>query len=74
MAAALPTEHPLKPRINAFDMLSSAATRFRYPTPAGRLPDPPDVMTIRKTPADLTILLGEAKAHVYGGNAAVSDH
>lgn len=41
MAAALPGEHPLRTAVLALDRYSSAATRYRYPNPAGRLAEPP---------------------------------
>jgi len=37
MAAALPPAHPMRMAINALDKYSSAATKYRYPSPAGRL-------------------------------------
>ena len=37
MAAALPPAHPMRMAINALDKDSSAATKYRYPSPAGRL-------------------------------------
>jgi HEPN domain-containing protein len=66
MANALPPEHPFKSRINEFDGLSSAATKYRYPTSSGWLPDAPDIDGLRKTLDDVTVLVGEAKAYVYG--------
>ena len=41
MAAALPPAHPMRMTINALDKYSSAATRYRYPSPAGRLANAP---------------------------------
>jgi HEPN domain-containing protein len=70
MASALPEGHTFKSRINEFDGLSSAATRYRYPTSSGWLPDVPDVDELRKTLDDLIVLVGEAKAYVYGPGPA----
>ena len=66
MASVLPDGHPFKSRINGFDGLSSAATKYRYPTSSGWLPEAPDIDGLRKTLDDLTIHVGEAKAYVYG--------
>lgn len=66
MASALPEGHPFKSRINEFDGLSSAATKYRYPTSSGWLPDSPDIDGLRKNLDDVTVLVEEAKAYVYG--------
>src|SRR5262249_35370180 len=65
MASALPEGHPFKSRINGFDGLSSAATKYRYPTPSGWLPETPDSESLRKTLNELTALVKEARAYVY---------
>jgi HEPN domain-containing protein len=41
LADMLPAEHSLKDRFLEFDSLSSAATRFRYPTASGAIASPP---------------------------------
>jgi HEPN domain-containing protein len=66
MAETLPADHPLKARIKALDMLSPAATKFRYPSPVGRIAEAPSADVIRKTLDDLETLLRDAKAYVYG--------
>jgi HEPN domain-containing protein len=66
MAESLPVAHPLRSRIKALDELSPAATRFRYPSPAGRLAEPPPKEVIRKTLDDLAGLLRDTKTYVYG--------
>jgi HEPN domain-containing protein len=66
MAEALPEDHSFKSRIRDLDELSPAATRFRYPSPTGRLADPPPIGFIRKTLDDLDVLLRDAKSYVYG--------
>src|ERR1043166_1964961 len=66
MASALPVGHPFKSRINEFDVLSSAATKYRYPTASGWLPETPDVESLRKTLDELDALAKEARAYVYG--------
>ena len=66
MASALPEGHPFKSRINGFDALSSAATKYRYPTASGWLPEGPDAEGLRRTLDDLAALVREAKAYTYG--------
>lgn len=66
MASALPEGHPFKSRINGFDPLSSAATKYRYPTASGWLPQTPDVEDLRKTLDELNALVREAEAYVSG--------
>src|ERR1043166_9589779 len=61
MASALPEGHPFKSRINGFDVLSSAATKYRYPTPSGWLPESPDSKSLRKILDELAALVKEAK-------------
>jgi HEPN domain-containing protein len=41
MAHALPDGHSWREKIAAFDHLSPASTRYRYPGPTGRLSPPP---------------------------------
>lgn len=55
MAEALPASHPLRTRVMDLDVLSPAATRYRYPSPTGRLGLPPD-------PAELARLLDAVDA------------
>lgn len=66
MASALPDGHPFKSRINGFDALSSAATKYRYPTASGWLSESPDGEGLRKTLDELAALVREAKAYVSG--------
>jgi HEPN domain-containing protein len=66
MAEVLPVDHPFKIRIKAFDQLSPAATKFRYPSPTGRLADPPSIDAIRKILDDLATLLRDARTYVCG--------
>jgi HEPN domain-containing protein len=62
MASALPEGHPFKSRINGFDALSSAATKYRYPTASGWLPEGPDVESLRQTLDEAAALVREARA------------
>ena len=64
MAAALPKEHPWREKLNAFDKHSPAATRYRYPSPTGRLFEPPDAEALRRDIDEIEALLGEAKRHL----------
>jgi HEPN domain-containing protein len=66
MAETLPEDHPFKSRIKALDELSTAATKFRYPSPTGRLAIPPSAEALRKTLDEIEVLLRDAKAHASG--------
>ncbi|MBF0374188.1 MAG: HEPN domain-containing protein [Alphaproteobacteria bacterium] len=61
MAAALPLDHPWRPRLMAFDHLSPAATVYRYPSPTGRLKPPPEEAALRTDVQRLRTLLAEAE-------------
>jgi HEPN domain-containing protein len=61
MASALPAGHPLKPRVNGLDRHSSAATMYRYPSPAGRLPPLPGTATLNEDIADLEAFILEVR-------------
>ncbi len=61
MAAALPDGHPLRQRVAGLDRHSAASTLFRYPSPGGRLPPPPDTATVNADITDLDAFLKEAK-------------
>lgn len=41
MVDLVPDENPLKPALREIDELAAYATAYRYPTPAGRIPDTP---------------------------------
>jgi len=62
MAAALPAEHPWRPRLMAFDRLSPAATRWRYPAPGGRLAPPPSLERLQADAAEIALALADAEA------------
>jgi len=61
MASALPVGHPLKQRVAGLDRHSSAATLYRYPSPAGRLPPLPDVATLNADIADVEAFIAEVR-------------
>lgn len=61
MAAALPPDHAWRSKLQGLDKHSPAATRFRYPSPSGRLPDPPDPGQIERDLAELAELLAAAR-------------
>jgi HEPN domain-containing protein len=62
MASALPVAHPLKQRVAGLDRHSGAATLYRYPSPVGRLPTPPDVSTVNADIADVEAFIAEVHA------------
>jgi len=61
MAEALPKGHPWVEKIKPLDRHSPAATRYRYPTMAGRLVDPPTTRALQRDVAELADLLEEAR-------------
>jgi HEPN domain-containing protein len=65
MASALPDSHPLKLRVAGLDRHSSAATLYRYPSPAGRLPPLPDVATLNSDIADADAFIAEVRAFLH---------
>lgn len=68
MASALPAEHPLKQRIAGLDRHSAAATLYRYPSPVGRLPPPPDAATISADAADVAAFIAEIRTFLAKGS------
>jgi HEPN domain-containing protein len=54
IGALLPVDHPMRPLVEARNYQSSASTRYRYPDPAGRVPQPPAAEEIRRRLADVT--------------------
>jgi len=62
IASALPSGHPLKQRVAALDRHSGAATFYRYPSPAGRLPPSPDAATLNADILDLEAFIAEVRA------------
>lgn len=64
MAASLPQGHSFKNALLDLDELSPAATKYRYPTPSGRLADPPPAEDLRFALDRLAALLNEARAYV----------
>ena len=61
MAEALPADHPWIEKILPLDRHSPAATRYRYPTMAGRLLDPPTTSELKRDVAALADPLVEAR-------------
>jgi hypothetical protein len=68
MAAALPSRHKLKQRVAGLDRHSGAATLYRYPSPAGRLPRAPDIATVNADIADATAFITEVRALLGTGS------
>lgn len=61
MAAALTAGHAWREKLRPLDKHSSAATRFRYPSPTGRLFDPPSAQRLGEDLLELRTLLAQAK-------------
>jgi len=64
MAAALPATHTLRDAINALDKHSVAATRYRYPSPAGRLADVPTVEAVESGIEEVGAFIERVKRHL----------
>ncbi len=64
MAGALPEDHPWTKKIRSLNKHSPAATRYRYPTPEGRLLEPPSTRRLAQDVRELTDLLEEARRFV----------
>ncbi len=61
MAEALPEGHPWVDKIKPLNRHSPAATRYRYPTMAGRLLDPPTSKELKQDVRELADLREEAR-------------
>lgn len=64
MAAALPADHPWRPKLIALDRLSPAATSYRYPAPGGRIVPGPPPADLRADLAEVARLREEARKTV----------
>lgn len=67
MAMALPEDNPWREHIRALDKHSPAATRFRYPTAAGRLQRPPDADQLLADIEELETLLSRVLRSLLQG-------
>lgn len=47
MVDLVPDDNPLKARLRKTEHLAAYATTYRYPTPSGRVKQPPDATTVR---------------------------
>jgi HEPN domain-containing protein len=63
MAAALPAAHPLRTAVNALDKYSSAATKYRYPNPAGRLSRAPAIEEVASSIDEVAAFIARAKEY-----------
>lgn len=61
MAEALPKDHPWVEKIRSLNKHSPAVTRYRYPTPEGRLMAPPGAQRLANDVQELEDLLHEAR-------------
>ncbi|MBM3557649.1 MAG: HEPN domain-containing protein [Alphaproteobacteria bacterium] len=57
IAELLPAGHPFRADLMGFDILSSAATAWRYPTPGGHMPEPPPPDLVARHLDDIAALL-----------------
>ena len=70
MASALPAGHALRLRVAGLDRHSGAATLYRYPSPVGRLPPPPDAAILNSDIADVAAFIAEVRVYVGHGVAS----
>ncbi len=61
MAGTLREDHPWTEKIRSLNKHSPAVTRYRYPTPEGRLMEPPGPRRLAQDVQELTDLLEEAR-------------
>ena len=64
LVGLLPATDPFYEEFVDFSHLTAAATRYRYPTPGGFTPSPPDVKSCRDDHEKLSRLLPEIRDHV----------
>ena len=62
----LPHGHEWRIDLKELDFLSQFATSFRYPSPSGRLPSPPDKATLERYVALIEALSAEVEAWCRG--------
>ncbi|MFO0590342.1 MAG: hypothetical protein U0441_22560 [Polyangiaceae bacterium] len=60
MVDLVPDANPLKPALREIDELAAYATAYRYPTPAGRIPEPPAGSELAQFITKLDAVLSEA--------------
>ena len=62
MVAKIPDANPVKPLLRAIEHLDAYATAFRYPSPRGRIKEPPSVSEIEQDIARIDTALVEIAA------------
>lgn len=66
-AGLLPDGHVFKADLLGLDSLSAAATAWRYPSPGGWLPAPPDPVDVSRALAEIEALLPEIRGWLAEG-------
>lgn len=64
LVSALPVDHPLRPYLMPLHALSTASTRYRYPTPVGKLAPPPHPDQLRRQTAEIEMLIPTVRRHL----------
>ncbi|MBN9309718.1 HEPN domain-containing protein [Devosia sp.] len=64
IANLLPSTHALRPAITALDYLSSASTKYRYPTVRGDVPKAPTTDELQRAVQDIQTFIAKVKAHL----------
>lgn len=64
IASMLPPQHALKQRVRDLDYLSSASTRWRYPTPKGKILAAPSVAQLRDDIAEVERFIDKVKESI----------
>ena len=60
MVDLVPDENPLKPALRAIEHLAAYATSYRYPTPGGRIKNPPTVQEFEAAADKVEAALSDA--------------
>ncbi len=55
---------PLRASVNGLDKFSTAATKYRYPTPAGRLAQAPSAAEVAAGVKEVATFIEQVKQHV----------
>jgi hypothetical protein len=72
MVDMIPDQNPLKVQLREIESLAAYATAYRYPTPSGRVPDPPSKADFDDYVAKVSAGIDTAAAH-FGVDMSAKD-